>query len=238
MIKRYQSNYSNEVHQLIVSPSKHYYVTRSGVFKFQKKPFESKLKNANQTNKIEVLHYLVRDHFSGLFYWEICSAESPIPIYEFLYRAWSKKENHPLYGIPDFMTVPKNVNSFFPGLIDFIEKLGITFIKVTSGFQGGVRDIRTIESELKWAGFDIMNPHQSLKELPFTMVLEKSSEICSRFYGNLYKNPSKQDIWLSGLKPQDKILVPIDLQKIKELYQDTQHHSAVGDREDHAAPKQ
>jgi len=37
MIKRYQSNHSNEVHQLIVTPSKHYFVTSNGTFKYQKK---------------------------------------------------------------------------------------------------------------------------------------------------------------------------------------------------------
>lgn len=182
MIKRYQSDYSNEVHQLIVSPSKHYYVTRSGTFKYQNKPFELELEKANKTNKTQIIHYLIRDHFSGLFYWEICSSDSPIPIYEFLFRAWSKKGHHPLYGMPDFLTVPKNVDSYFQGLINFIEKLGVTHIKVTSGFQGGVRDIRTIEDELKYAGFDFVNPHQSLKEPPFKLVLERAPEICKRFY--------------------------------------------------------
>jgi len=222
MIKRYQSNYSNEVHQLIVSPSKHYYVTSSGAFKYQKKPFELKLENIDQVKKIHTIHYLLRDHFSGLFYWEICSSNAPIPIYEFLFRAWSKKQYHPLYGIPDFIAVPKNVQSYFPGLISFIEKISVTYIKVTSGFQGGVRDIRTIEDELRIAGFDYINPHQSQKEPPFDLVLERMPEICRRFSDSLYQKPSKKEVWLSGIESEDKINVPKRLKTFEESYHSTQ----------------
>jgi hypothetical protein len=222
MIKRYRSNYSNEVHQLIVSPSKHYYVTGRGAFKYQKKPFELTLENIDQAEKVHVLHYLLRDHFSGLFYWEMCSSKALIPIYEFLFRAWSGKKHHPLYGIPDSMTIPKNVQSYFHGLINFIEKIGVVYVKVTSGFQGGVRDIRTIEDELRLAGFDFANPHHSLKEPPFDLVLERAPEICRRFTDSLYRKPSKKEIWLSGLESEKKILVPKSLKSFDELYHSTQ----------------
>jgi hypothetical protein len=222
MIKRYQSNYSNEVHQLIVSPSKHYYVTNSGIFKYQKKPFEIKLENIEQAKKIHTIHYLLRDHFSGLFYWEICSSNALIPIYAFLFRAWIKKQCHPLYGIPDFMTVPKNVQSYFPGLLGFIEKIGVTYIKVTSGFQGGVRDIRTIEDELRLAGFDYVNPHLSQKEPPFDLVLGRAPEICRRFSDSLYRKPSKKEAWLSGLESEERINVPKRLKTFEESYLSTQ----------------
>lgn len=222
MIKRYQSNYSNEVHQLIVSPSKHYYVTSSGTFKYQKKPFELKLENIEQSKKNHIIHYLLRDHFSGLFYWEICSSNAPILIHGFLFRAWSKKQYHPLYGVPDFITVPKNVQSYFPNLISFIERIGVTYIKVTSGFQGGVRDIRTVEDELKLAGFDYSKPHQSLKEPPFDLVLERAPEICSRFSDSFYRKPSKKEVWVSGLESEDRIYVPKALKSFVELYYSTQ----------------
>lgn len=218
MIKRYQSNHSNEVHQLIVTPSKHYFITSSGTLKYQKKPFDVKLENINNAKKTHVIHYLIRDHFSGLFYWEICSSIAPIPIYEFLYRAWNKKEKHPLYGIPECVTIPKNVQLFFPGLIGFIEKIGIIYIKVTSGFQGGVRDIRTIEDELKFVGFDYSNPHQSLTEPPFGMVLERAPEICRRFFESLYREPSKKNVWLSGIETEQNIYVPKSLEMFEETY--------------------
>lgn len=226
MIKRYQSNHSNEVHQLIVSPSKHYYVTSSGTFKYQKKPFELKLENVDQAKKIHTIHYLIRDHFSGLFYWEICSSIAPIPIYEFLFRAWNKKAEHPLYGIPNFMTIPKNVQSYFPGLMSFIEKTGITYIKVTSGFQGGVRDIRTIEDELKMVGFYLSDMQYS-KEYPhFKEVSKKAPEIFNRFIDNSYIKPTKKEVWISGIASEQKIFIPKSMKDFKEMYLGTQQTSA------------
>ena len=175
----YQTNYSNEVHQLIVSPSKHYYVTKKGTLKYQKKPFEVNLKNVKSSNINHVIHFLIRDHFSGLFYWDICSADSLFLIYEFLFRAWKKKDSHPLYGIPDFLTIPMNVQTYFPDLVKFTKNIGITYIKVTSGFQGGVRDIKTVENELCLGGLDIcnpFNPFQSVEDPAFELVLERVCE--------------------------------------------------------------
>ncbi len=120
--------------------------------------------------KNHTIHYLLRDHFSGLFYWEICSSDDLLPIYEFLYRAWSKRTDHPLYGIPDYMTVPQNVQVNFPNVLQFIEKIGISYLKVTSGFQGGVRDIRTIEDELRMVDFYLgdVSVHRTGVSLRFT----------------------------------------------------------------------
>ena len=120
------------------------------------------------------------------------------------------------------MTVPKNVQSYFPGLISFIEKIGVTYIKVTSGFQGGVRDIRTIEDELMLAGFDYVNPHLSQKDPPFDLVLERMPEICRRFSDSLYRKPSKKEVWLSGIESEDKINVPKRLKAFEESYHSTQ----------------
>jgi len=220
VIKRYQSNYSNEVHQLIVSPSKHYYVAKNGTFKYQKKPFEINLKNVRDSKKNHVIHFLIRDHFSGLFYWEICSADSPLLIHEFLYRAWRKKESHPLYGIPDFLTIPKNVQSYFPNIVKFIEKIGVTYIKVTSGFQGGVRDIRTIENELRFVGLDYGNPFQSTEEPSFELVLERMPKVCARFIDKSFTGPSKKAVWESGFDPDFKTYFPKNLESFDKFYQE------------------
>ena len=222
MIKCYQSDYSNEVHQLIVSPSKHFFVTSKGTFKYQKKPFEVKLETISSTKKLHIIHYLIRDHFSGLFYWELCQSIEPIPIYDFLFRAWSKKERNYLYGIPDYMTIPKNTQTYFPNLLNFIEKLGISYIKVTSGFQGGVRNIKTIEDRLRYVGFDYNNPSLFLEEPDFDLVLERAPEICRKLSDSSYRKPSKKDVWLSGIESDQKLIVPKSLDVFQELYYSTQ----------------
>ena len=217
-MKRYQTDYSNQVHQLLITPSKHCFVTTKGLLKYQKKPFEIKLDDLENSKKAHTIHYLIRDHYSGLFYWEICRADDPIPIHEFLYRAWNKKETHPLFGIPEFMTIPKNAQTFFPGLMNFIEHLEIVYIKVTSGFQGGVRDVRTIEEELRCGGLFYGTPDYSPTDLSFDLVAQKTDEICSRFIDSSFAKPSKKDKWLSGLGAEQRVYVPESLEMFKTIY--------------------
>ena len=217
-MKRYQSRHSNEVHQLIVTSSKHFYVTRKGILKYQKKPFDIKLGDYKNQKKTHIIHYLIRDHFSGLVYWEICTNDTIIPIHEFLFKAWRKKETQSFYGMPFHMTIPKNAHQFFHGLVNFIEMLGINYVKVTSGFQGGVRDIRTIEEELRCAGLFLGNPTQFQTDLPLDLVLEKTHEICTRLSDNFYKKPSKKDVWLSGFGPDQEIYIPHSADLFKDTY--------------------
>ena len=146
----YQSDYPNQVHQLVVSVSKHLYVTKAGRMNFQKKAMEVSLETVNRSDKVHVIHYVIRDHFSGLVYAELCPSTQIIPVETFLRRAWSKKEGHVFCGVPDALTIPKTVSAVFPEVSQFVRSLGIDILVVTSGFQGGVRDIRTLEERLAW----------------------------------------------------------------------------------------
>lgn len=214
----YKSNYSNEVHQLIISPSRHYYVTKSGNLKYQKKPIEINLKQIPDSKINNIVHYLIRDHYSGLFYWEICSVDFMFSVCDFLYRAWSKKENHPLCGFPDFLTIPKNVQVFFPNLLEFIDKLGITYIQVTSGFQGGVRDIKTVENELSMAGFNFTKPLSFTDDLVFERVLERIPTICNRIIDSSITRPTKKAVWEAGFSSDYELFIPNNFIKFEELY--------------------
>jgi hypothetical protein len=117
----YQSEYSNQVHQLIVSVSKHLFVTKTGRLKFQQKAMDMNLSACSKDAKDHVVHYLIRDHYSGVFYAEIHSSSSLIPIEDFLYRAWSQKGEYLFCGAPDWMSIPRTVSEVFPAIIDFIE---------------------------------------------------------------------------------------------------------------------
>lgn len=218
-MERYYTNYSNEVHQLIITPSRHFYVTTDGRFKYQSKPFDVTLKNCGTRIKKSIIHYLIRDHFSGVFYWEISKAENPIPIQDFLFRAWSRKEKKEFQGIPEYITIPKIVQSFFPGLIKFIEKIGIKYLAVTSGFQGGVRDIKTIEGSLKIIGYYI-NPQLDLADPQFGSVMDYIPTLREQLVGRFYNAPSKTDKWVSGINSNKKLLVPESLRQFESLYQD------------------
>ena len=148
MHRTYKTNFSNEVHQLIVSVSRHFYVTSMGQLKYQKKSFDVSLDKLDKLTKRHIVNYMIRDHFSGLSYVEIVEARNMFPVFEFLHRAWSKKDVCPLYGLPRAITVPKNVRETWSELVPLLERMTVQPIKVTNGFQGGVREIRKWEEVL------------------------------------------------------------------------------------------
>jgi hypothetical protein len=87
--------------------------------------------------------------FSGVFYGEVCSSLKLMPVEEFLNRAWSQKGEYIFCGIPGHLSIPKTVAETFPDIHDFIRRFGIETLEVTSGFQGGVRDVPTWENYLR-----------------------------------------------------------------------------------------
>jgi hypothetical protein len=133
----------------MVSVSKHLYAIKNGNIRFQKKKFDFSLATMNRSEKEHVVHYLVRDHFSGAFYGEACSSSLLMPVEEFLIRAWSKKDEYIFCGMPDYLSIPKTVADAFPNLLTWTSSLGIELLEVTSGFQGGVRDVPTWEEYLR-----------------------------------------------------------------------------------------
>jgi hypothetical protein len=126
-------------------------VTKTGRLKYQHKPMEVHLENVKVSDRIHLVHYIVRDHCSGLFYAEMATSRNLLSIEQFLSRAWGKKSDYVFCGIPDLLTVPKTVEVVFPTAKSSVASLGVQFVEVTSGFQGGVRDIRTVEDWLKLA---------------------------------------------------------------------------------------
>lgn len=149
MLNRYQSDYPNQVHQLVVSVSKHISLTKTGRLHFQKKPMDVNFTNVSRSPREHVVHYMIRDHYSGVFYGEICPSSALIPLGDFLTRAWTEKGCYLFCGAPDYITIPKTVAAMFPNIYDVMTACRIKAVEVTSGFQGGVRDIRTWESHLR-----------------------------------------------------------------------------------------
>ena len=197
MYQTYETKCSNEIHQLMVSVSRHFYITPTGNLKHQKKPFEVSLGKPKKFPKRHIVHYLVRDHFSGLFYVEITDIENMFSVFDFLYRAWSKKDNHPLYGVPYGVTVPKGVRTVWPQLVPFLEEAAIQPIEVTSGFQGGIRDIRTWEEWLRGSlSYDL---YTSGYPPNYKKVLQLTLDRCADF------NTSKTELWAQNL-PEDVFL--------------------------------
>jgi len=95
----------NESHQLLVSVSKHLYVLKSGAVTHQKKAMEVNLKNYRRTGREHIIHYIVRDEASRTMYVELHSSNAPVPVMDFLCRAWRNKCNFYFEGMPRFLSV-------------------------------------------------------------------------------------------------------------------------------------
>jgi hypothetical protein len=125
----------------MVSVSRHLYLIKNGSVRFQKGKFDYTLANIHRSEKQHIVHYLVRDHFSGAFYAGATPSSQLIPVDEFLLRAWSKKDEYIFCGLP--------VAEAFPNLLAWVDSLAIELLEVTSGFQGGIRDLPTWEDYLQ-----------------------------------------------------------------------------------------
>lgn len=195
MIHRYKSDYPNQVHQLVVSVSRHMTITKDRRLRFQKKPIDVTLSNVVRSDREHVAYYIIRDHFSGVFYGEICSASALIPVQNFLLRAWSKKIRYLFCGAPDYISIPKTVSHAFPDLLDIIADCGIGVVEVTSGFQGEVRDIRTWERYLRQ--YSSMGDDAALLAYWST---ERTCKLSAYINGNYNEPDSNIRMWYDNVK--------------------------------------
>lgn len=189
---------------------------------YQKKPLDVDLKSVMKSSKVHVVHFMLKDHHSGLLYAELCTQLDLIAMEEFLYRAWSRKDQIVFCGIPEFLTVPKSVIEFAPGLISLLDALQITIVEPTSGYQAGVREIRTWEDEIRIA--PAFNP--MLKS--FDALKDSTIELIGRLNSRGEKT-SRIAKWSAGI---EKVALPTDLTVFKEYY-----FKALPDKERKVYPK-
>lgn len=69
------TEYSNQLHQLLVSVSQHLYFGRDGYVKYQKKALDVNIKNCYKSGKEHLVYYILRDHFSGTFTFRIATTK-------------------------------------------------------------------------------------------------------------------------------------------------------------------
>jgi len=184
----YKTDYSNQLHQLMISVSKHLRLLRNGQVRFQKKKLEYSLHDVGTSEKQHVVHYILRDHFSGAFYGEACSSGNLMPARDFLMRACSQKEEYLFCGLPQYISVPRTVSDEFPDLLSWIKSLGVELLDVTSGFQGGIRDVPTWEEYLRML-FALREGTQ------LSEVQKRAARISNHLNGERGERASKIDHW-------------------------------------------
>ena len=208
-VMRYRTDYPNQVHQLLITVSRHLYVLKNGEFSYQKKPFEFDLRNVNKSAKTHFIHYFLKDHYSGVFYVEMCTQFDLIPVDEFLFRAWSKKEDTVFCGIPDIVIVPKSVQEFGPGISSLLKALQVKQIEPNSGYQAGVKEISFWEKEIRIA------PVFDAKLKSFAALRRSTSQLIGRMIRSGRDKKSRVEKWNEKI---DKVYLPTDLHFFKDSY--------------------
>lgn len=142
-----EAGFSNEIHQLLVTVSRHLYLDKYGVITYQKKPFDININNHSKSNKEHLVYYVMHDHFSGNFIFDIGTTRRMLPLADFLHFAWrkGKKDDH-FYGLPLSISVPKRTSS--PGFLEGLQNLGVEPFHPASGFSSGVHIIKKLEENI------------------------------------------------------------------------------------------
>jgi hypothetical protein len=144
-----QSRHANDIHQLVVAVSQHFWITKDETVKYQKKPLGLSLTSARLSPKAHVVVYLIRDDYSGLYYCMATTSQSLVRPATFLAKAWSLKVDSPFSGRPQQLVVPRDVEFAFPGTRTAAAELGVD-IADGSPHQAA-RELEYIESLLGYS---------------------------------------------------------------------------------------
>ena len=145
----YKSDYPNQVQQLNVSISKNLFLLKDGTIKYQDKKFDINWKNYQKSKKKHLVTFIVRDHFSSCFYAELHPIDELPKIEEFLFNAWSEKENYEFYGIGKTCIIPNSTLQLYPGIQNFFKNVDNVHLQLPeNGFSSAIRSIREWEQKI------------------------------------------------------------------------------------------
>lgn len=203
--------YSNQLHQLLVTVSRHLYVQKDGNLKYQEKPLDIDITRLPKSRKEHLVYYVLKDAFSGTFVFELATSRSLPSLADFLFRAWRKDAGKYLWGLPDYISIPRSIAS--PQLMSGLQKLGLQCFHPSSGFTSGVRVLRDIEDHLAFLLGRIVdhrpgNINRHYKEKIYNYLLKLG-------YGDM----DKFKIWQANLPTGHSRETP-DREEFMALFQD------------------
>lgn len=150
---------------LFVSLSKHLYCLKDGTLKYQQKALDPRL-----PGKTLLLRLVLLDTDTGTLYGELHEREN-VDLVGFLARAWVKKPQHPMHGLPYLLNVPRVVHSTQP-LLEAVQDIWqITKVNIgemPAGFAAGVHAVREFErvseESLLWRFDDKPTPNLEIAQ--------------------------------------------------------------------------
>lgn len=209
-----QSECSNESHQLLITPSKHFCVSFDGTLNYRKTLFKVSLKNlrlAPEEQALPVVHYILRDKFSNAFYAESYVPNQMPPLEEFLHRAWSWKTNYLFAGLPKYLSVPSYARS--QELSKLLANLNIEQFLPRFVNEIGLKGMQIYESELiKYAGLKFVADVQNRMDI----ILKEINHF--RTPNKTLKSEKYEDKWINNVK---EIVLPPELEVMKEAMTQT-----------------
>jgi len=214
MFTKWELTHSNQLHQLLVTVSKHFLIPKDGNLKYQEKPLDINITNLHKSRKGHLVYFVLRDAFSGTFVFEIVSSSPSLPsLADFLFRAWRKDTGKYLWGLPDYLSIPRSIAS--PQLINGLEKLGVPCFHPSSGFTSGVGVLRNIEDNLTFLTGRIVD-HR-----PENINRHHKHKIYEYILHLLHGDSNKFKVWQANLPAGHLVQVP-DREEFMSCFQDTE----------------
>jgi tetratricopeptide (TPR) repeat protein len=197
--------YSNQMHQLLISVSRHFYLQKNGLFKYQEKPLQVSMANIGKSKKDHLVYYVLQDRFSGNFFFEVAVSSSLIPLVDFLHYAWREdKEDRHFWGMPAIISVPKLVA--LPGLSEGLRELGLEIVHPSSGFASGIRIIKELENNIAY--------HLGRLSIQSLEAVKRFKKKVYSFLLQPYSREDKVQKWRENLPPgHPRGVAPYDIFK-------------------------
>lgn len=142
---------------LFISLSKHLYLTKDGYLRRQAKPIDPRIPGPKQL----LTRLAVLDVDTGSVYGEFHNETTAKDLIGFLARAWSKKTEHPMKGVPKLLNVPAVAltdESYRDDLEFAVRHTGLLLGKLPSGFAAGANALKQLEhrvAAMQWRADDI-----------------------------------------------------------------------------------
>ena len=143
----------NREQALFISQSKHLYLTKDGSLKRQDKELDPRTCG----DKRLLTRYVALDVDTSQVYGEYHEAgEGQEDLLGFLARAWAKKPQNRMHGLPSKLNVPLVVskNEVFAQMLRAVEPFGVVLGRSQGGFNAGIHAVKSFEQrayEMTWA---------------------------------------------------------------------------------------
>ncbi|WP_455233158.1 hypothetical protein [Geopseudomonas aromaticivorans] len=133
---------------LLISLSKHLYLTRDDNLRYQEKPIDPRLPGT----KTLLTRLVLLDVDTGTVYGELHAEWTATDIVGFLARAWHEKPHHPMHGLPARLNVAKSamaVPEIRADLDMAREFFGVRLGDLPHGFNAGIHALRNFENAVR-----------------------------------------------------------------------------------------